>query len=225
MPLELDHAFITCAPGAPEAAALLRLGVIEGSGNTHPGQGTANRRFFFENFMLELLWVNDQAQAQSELTRPTRLWDRFAGRAAGVNPFGIIFRSSDAPPAPAPFPTWVYRPMYLPSDLSMQVAAGTTLDEPELFYLPFLHRRSVVGTEPVAHQKPIHAITGLAASVPSLAGLSSASRCAEEAGSLSYFESPRPLLKIFFDGPPDLHYDLRPDLPLIFSSTPQADRS
>jgi Glyoxalase-like domain len=56
----VDHAFIACSPGAPEAGALLRLGFIEGQGNTHPGQGTANRRFFFENFMLELLWVADR---------------------------------------------------------------------------------------------------------------------------------------------------------------------
>jgi hypothetical protein len=49
--VELDHAFIACRPGAPEADALLRQGFVEGSPNTHPGQGTANRRFFFDNFM------------------------------------------------------------------------------------------------------------------------------------------------------------------------------
>jgi hypothetical protein len=68
----LDHAFIACAAGATEGNALVRLGFVEGSSNTHPGQGTANRRFFFENFMLELLWVSDPAEAQSEQTRRTR---------------------------------------------------------------------------------------------------------------------------------------------------------
>jgi hypothetical protein len=43
-----------CSKGAPEAEALLRVGLREGAGNTHPGQGTACRRFFFENAYLEL---------------------------------------------------------------------------------------------------------------------------------------------------------------------------
>jgi Glyoxalase-like domain len=82
----LDHAFIACAAGAPEADALLRLGFVEGSSNTHPGQGTANRRFFFDNFMLELLWISDPAEAQSERTRRTRLWERCEQRDVGANP-------------------------------------------------------------------------------------------------------------------------------------------
>jgi len=57
--MELDHVFILCDEGAPEAAALLRIGIREGSGNTHPGQGTACRRFFFANAYLELVWVDD----------------------------------------------------------------------------------------------------------------------------------------------------------------------
>ncbi len=44
---ELDHLFLCCSEGAPEAATLVRRGPTEGSSNTHPGQGTANRRFFF----------------------------------------------------------------------------------------------------------------------------------------------------------------------------------
>ena len=63
MTLEVDHAFIACSSGAPEGDALVRLGLVEGSRNTHLGQGTANRRFFFENFMLELLWVANPAEA------------------------------------------------------------------------------------------------------------------------------------------------------------------
>jgi hypothetical protein len=34
MSVELDHVFVMCAPGAPEAAALTRLGLKEGPG-TH----------------------------------------------------------------------------------------------------------------------------------------------------------------------------------------------
>ncbi len=65
MPFELDHFFICTDVGAPAAAALMALGFVEGAPNTHPGQGTANRRFFFDNAMLELLWVHDEAEAGS----------------------------------------------------------------------------------------------------------------------------------------------------------------
>jgi hypothetical protein len=34
----------------------------EDSSNTHPGQGTANRQFFFNNAYLELLWRGSGAK-------------------------------------------------------------------------------------------------------------------------------------------------------------------
>jgi hypothetical protein len=85
--LEVDHAFIGCTSGAPQGDALLRLGFVEGSGNTHPGQGTANRRFYFDNFMLELVWVTDPGEACNERTRRTRLWERCEGQDGQVSPW------------------------------------------------------------------------------------------------------------------------------------------
>ena len=105
--MELEHVFILCDEGAPEAEALLRLGLREGSGNTHPGQGTACRRFFFGNAYLELAWVGDPAEAGSELAKPMRLLDRWMLRRAGACPFGVIVRQRAArwkPPAPLPSP-------------------------------------------------------------------------------------------------------------------------
>jgi hypothetical protein len=67
--VELDHFFICTAAGAPEAERLIELGLTEGAPNTHPGQGTACRRFFFENAFLELVWVTDAAEAQSPAAR------------------------------------------------------------------------------------------------------------------------------------------------------------
>ncbi len=69
MRLELEHLFVCAAPGAPEADALVQLGLREGPPNTHPGQATANRRFFFFNAMVEFLWVNDLREAQSKGAR------------------------------------------------------------------------------------------------------------------------------------------------------------
>jgi Glyoxalase-like domain len=214
----VDHAFIGCTKGAPEGDALLRLGFVEGSSNTHPGQGTANRRFYFENFMLELIWVADPVEARNERTRRTRLWERCEGRDSQVSPFGIVFRSTATPPAPPPFATWTYTPMYLPPGLAMQVAEGTTLNEPELFYLPFLRRSQARSPEPVAHELPIRRIRGLSVGLQGRDVLSAASRCAERDHLVSYFEALQPLLEILFEGPAGMRIDLRPGLPLVFDT-------
>jgi len=67
MALHLHHVFVCASVGAPEGEDLLVAGLVEGSSNTHPGQGTANRRFFFESGFLELIWIHDELEAQSEL--------------------------------------------------------------------------------------------------------------------------------------------------------------
>src|SRR4051812_22018297 len=111
--LELDHVFVCTEPGAPEGDEVVRFGVSEGRSWSHPGQGTANRCFFFHNAMLELLWVHDAAEARSDATRKTRLFERWLDRREGSCPFGVCFRSSDISEA-APFAGWHYRPRYLP---------------------------------------------------------------------------------------------------------------
>jgi len=63
MTIELDHFFILTDLGAPHADLLSGIGLIEGPRNDHLGQGTANRRFFFSNTALELLYVNDANEA------------------------------------------------------------------------------------------------------------------------------------------------------------------
>lgn len=91
---EVDHVIIFCDVGAPEADVLLARGLHEGPGNTHPGQGTANRRFFFPNVYLELLWVDHPAEAQSE-AGPARSTSRAATPRAtpSRNPSSSGFRS------------------------------------------------------------------------------------------------------------------------------------
>src|SRR5215831_2907088 len=94
MRIELDHLFVCTAPGAPEAEKLVQFGLHEGPSNQHPGQGTANRRFFFANAMIELIWVSDAREAQSQNTRRTLLWERSVGREDSASPFGICLRRS-----------------------------------------------------------------------------------------------------------------------------------
>ena len=156
MAISLDHVFICTAINAPEAEALVAFGLVEGSSNVHPGQGTANRRFFFEGGFIELLWVSNPLEAQSELTAPTRLWDRWAGCVnKQISPFGIGFSASGDTPLPAPFESWAYHPRYLPADKSIFFAQNTPLSEPELFYLSWLNSATIICNATQATQSAV----------------------------------------------------------------------
>ena len=120
MSLKFHHVFVLAGPGVPEADALVDAGFIEGSSNTHPGQGTRNRRFFFENGMLEFLWVCDKDEVRSPAIARTALWERSRWQQSGACPFGIAFAGEP------PFPTWDYRPPYLPEGTSIRVAEFST---------------------------------------------------------------------------------------------------
>jgi hypothetical protein len=85
---ELDHLFICVSPGASEAETTDRARPGGRSAQHASGQGTANRRFFFANGMLELLWVADEAEAQSEMARPTLLGSVGRSETQGASPFG-----------------------------------------------------------------------------------------------------------------------------------------
>ena len=214
---ELDHVFVCCEEGAPEASALLRLGLTEGSPNTHPGQGTASRRFFFRNAYVELLWVSDAREAQGEAVRPTRLWERWAARRTSACPFAVSLRpaaaSSECEP---PFPTWSYRPQYLPPDLAIEVAAGMPLTEPALFYIPFARRPDELRREPTGHAAGVAEITGVEIALPSVEGRSAAARSVETAGVVSFSSGTEYLMTLTLDrGARGSVADLRPELPLV----------
>ena len=132
----LDHIFVMCAVDAPEASALAKIGLVEGSRNVHPGQGTACRRFHFPQQYLELLWVRHAIESQNDATRPTRLWDRWSARRTGACPFGLVFRRGTETDLTLPFPTWSYRPGYLPEGLAIEIAVETPIEELEFFFLP-----------------------------------------------------------------------------------------
>jgi len=217
MSAELDHVFVCCDVGAPEAALLAERGLREGSSNTHPGQGTANRRFSFANAYLELLWVSDPAEAQTAAVLPTGLWEHWSRRASGACPFGLVFRPRPDSVAEAPFPTWSYGPAYLPSGFSIEVGRDTALSEPQLFYLPFARRRDHSGREPTAHAAGIDRITRVSVSTPSEHEPSQTLALALAAGLFAIRRGPAYLLELGFDGKGTAPIDLRPDLPLLFN--------
>jgi hypothetical protein len=221
MALELDHVFICCSAGAPEGDALVRLGLTEGSPNTHPGQGTANRRFFFRNAFLELLWVSDPAEARSGQARRTNLWERWSRRTSGACPFGVVFRPKGDNAATAPFATWAYRPNYLPSGAVIEFAEDVPLEEPELVYLPFLRRSGPPAHEPADHSLLIRQLCSLTVGLQSAASLSQASRAALSAGLVNYRFAAEHVLELVFSAAREAVYDLRPTLPLVLRGVTQ----
>jgi hypothetical protein len=213
--VELDHIIFFCGPGAPEADALLGRGLHEGPGNSHPGQGTVNRRFFFRNLYLELLWVEGYDEAQVGEARRTGLWDRWINRHNGCCPIGLVFRPS-APGAPTPFPSWSYVPKYFPAGFSIDVALDIPRNEPLLFYLPFARPALVEDVAPVPGGAQVGAISGVSLHLPDTGSLSPALNSVVASGALSVEPGQAFLVDIRHEGESSEIIDLRDKLPLRF---------
>ena len=198
MALHLHHVLINTSVGAPEAVHLLDAGLVEGSSNTHPGQGTANRRFFFESGFLELMWVQDEREAQSTLTAPTRLWDRWVERGRSANPFGLCFSSPDGTDSILPFPTWAYRPGYLSDERCFLFADNLPLSEPEVFLPSWPQVPSSPETEPTRHPLGLCEMRSVSVGSPDPASISSSLRAIRDAGLVKVHHSAAPELVIEF---------------------------
>jgi hypothetical protein len=215
--VQLDHLFILTAPGAPDADALAGHGFVEGASNVHPGQGTANRRFFFGNAYLELVWVSDAGEAQAPAVAPTRLWDRWSQRRRGASPFGIVLRggrrASDAAP---PWPTWAYRPSWLGEGQAIEFAQDTPLREPEIIAMPFVRERARAGLEPLDHDFPLTHITATTCGLDASSQLSPASQALHASGIVCFEPAREPTLRLVFDDAAEgKTMDLWPTLPLV----------
>ena len=169
MTVELDHLFILTDTAANNADRLISFGLIEGSSNCHPGQGTANRRFFFHNFMLELLWVHDSEEARSDTVNRTSLWERWRDRNSSACPFGIGIRGNQL--EEIPFDYWHYRPPYLPPNVSIPVSTNSgQLNEPFLFWSPFGRRPDTLAadrSQPLNHPCGFTEVTQVRLTAPS----------------------------------------------------------
>ncbi len=130
--MDLDHIFLFVEPDAPEIARMAGLGFAETYRRVHPGQGTENVCYAFDNLFLELLWIRDADEARSEPIRRTGLYERSRWREDGTCPFGIAWRGHATDIA-----VWDYQPPYLPADMSIAVACdGDDARMPMLFRSP-----------------------------------------------------------------------------------------
>ncbi len=213
MSLELDHVFIFVSEGAPEVDRLIEFGFSEGEPNVHPGQGTSNRRFFFSNMMLELLWISNLDEVKSELTKPTMLWERWNGRN-NTSPFGIIFRSSNEE---APFEGWEYKPKYLPDGFSFLVGNNSEiLNEPMIFKMPNCGRPTPKKNPPLQNLSGFNNVSSLCVRMPQTSSQSLIIRSIGNLEIISFKESENHVMEIGFDGETSgKSKDFLPELPLI----------
>ena len=162
--MELDHLFLAVPDRGACGDPLVAFGLTEGSGNRHEGQGTANRRFFFPNLMLEILWVEDEEEARSPLTAPMGLWERCGGEE-GRSPFGIGLRVQD-PEEVLPFPIWEFCPPYLGGRGCIRVGCGAGTEEPLVFCIPagagWVREVELRSKQGVPLSGPLEAVNGLA---------------------------------------------------------------
>ncbi len=222
MSIELDHLFTLTSVGAPEVERLVRFGLREGQPNTHPGQGTACRRFFFHNAYLEFVWVDNEQDADSDWVRPLGFIKRSQYRQSGASPFGLIFRPSRGMPEAAelPFATWPLRPPYLPEPLKLDVADNSAdTAEPLLFYMSFGNRSDRYPPErrpPLDHPAGFKEITGIKLQLPGVPTLSPALQATARIGLVSLVAGPSHLAEVSFDHEEQgKSEDFRPELPLL----------
>jgi hypothetical protein len=222
MALELDHLFIFTSVGAWEVEQLLKVGLTEGEPNTHPGQGTACRRFFFHNAYLEFLWADEQ-EATNAWVRPLGFVQRCRYQMTGASPFGLIFRPSSASgePVELPFGTWALHPPYLPEPLKLDVAENSAeTTEPLLFYMSFGRRSDEYPAErrqPLEHAAGFKQISGVRIALPSGQSSSKALQATERIGLVTLSPGPSQLAEVTFDAHKQgTLKDFRPELPLLF---------
>jgi hypothetical protein len=67
-----NHIFIFSDNHKEVASELIEFGFQEGSSRIHLNQGTQNRKFHFNDFYIELLWVYNHEEGTSSLTSPTQ---------------------------------------------------------------------------------------------------------------------------------------------------------
>jgi hypothetical protein len=153
---QIDHVFVF-----PENLAEIRqrldiVGLTPSFRRRHPGQGTANLCYCFENLYLELLWVEDVSAAENPQVARTALIQRGSAGTSAC-PIGIAWR--DDGQATPDFETWDYEAPFLPAGKSIAVA--TESDDPEV---PFIFRSP-------GSQAPMEWTDGRAGNLQRAAGL------------------------------------------------------
>uniref|UniRef100_UPI00404A1A28 hypothetical protein n=1 Tax=Flavobacterium sp. TaxID=239 RepID=UPI00404A1A28 len=163
--MEIDHIFIFSNNIGKEADKLVEFGLTEGSSRIHPGQGTTNRKFYFENFFLEVLWVIDETEIQSELTSKTKLWERSQFDKNDFSPFGLCLVNSNLTDKLFEH-SKIYQPNYFPKGMSIDIITNEKHPNlPWTFRLPYRGEKKA-HNEPTNHNNGIRKLTQAEFEIP-----------------------------------------------------------
>lgn len=196
--MEIDHIFIFSRNKGEEANELVEKGFVEGSSRIHPGQGTRNRKFYFENFFLEILWVVNEWEIQDARTRNTRLWERSQFEKNAHSPLGVCLLNT--PKSDSLFSQALpYQPIYFPGGMPIDFLPHIGSEYlPWTFRLPFKGKLKKVD-EPRNHANGIASLTEASFGIPEV-GLNTPFVSAfEYEDQLSFYSSQKIDLRLVFD--------------------------
>ncbi|MGY3795401.1 VOC family protein [uncultured Aquimarina sp.] len=198
MKMEVDHIFIFSDNNGKEADDLLNFGFIEGSSRVHPGQGTTNRKFYFENFFLEVLWVINEKEIQNDITSPTTLWERSQFTKNGYSRYGLCLVNSEATDQLFEN-SEVYQPDYFPKGMSIDIISNN--ENPVLpwtFRLPYRNEKKA-NNEPKIHLNRIKSLTQVEFEVNTIEKYKEFTNYFSELSNISFIKSNRSHLTLEFD--------------------------
>ena len=156
--MDIDHIFIFTDDNGKIADELVEFGLTEGSSRVHQGQGTTNRTFSFENFFFEILWVYNENEINSELTKPTGLWQRAEFNINNFSPFGLCIANT-AETDQLFENAFKYQPEYFPQGMAIDILQNETQSTlPWTFRLPF-KRQNKKHTELIKHYNGLSLLT------------------------------------------------------------------
>jgi hypothetical protein len=163
--MEVDHIFIFSKNKGKEADEFLEFGFIEGSRRVHIGQGTINRKFYFENFFIEILWVENENEMRSDLILPTKLWERSNFENNDYSPFGLCLLNTGE--TDILFEKNIrYQPEYFPKGLEIEILSNENNPKlPWTFRLPFKGEKKKT-EEPISHKNGITILTKTEFKIP-----------------------------------------------------------
>lgn len=218
--MPLDHLIVFVEKGGKVAEKLIDFGLYEGSRNVHPGQGTANRRFFFHNSFLELVWVENEEEIKGNLVAPIRLWERANHQKTGYAPFGLCIR--EEPDQPSVFQGALsYQPPYLPQGMHIDVITHEECPVfPMLFKIPFGKIPADLPaheSQPLVHRIELRAITKVTFGIPACDCSSEAMRLLQREPWFEIREMDHHMVLLEFDHcQRQKKVSFEPFLPLIF---------
>jgi hypothetical protein len=216
-PIETDHVLVWVSKNAPEASRIEGFGfLLDELIHLFPGQGTASKVFWFENAYIELIWVDDIAEAtQAGQKMSVDLLARNNWRQSDASPFGIGLRRCVGNKGKIPFATKNYNEAWMePGTEILMAKSSSELTEPMFFVVP--EYMAYPGNKAIHHPLGVKKMTNIQITLNNITSLTSTSSNLQGYGIANFMMDSTPLLEITFDeGIQGKSCDIRPEIPLL----------